>query len=132
MSTKSANPCTSVRLCPRPEYGPTRITRIFKNTITMFPLSRPLTLNREAKGVNLLPLVNSMPSSYEKLGKEWLKTGKGNFDAKTHKKGPFTIGALAEIKLTAAKPARSRSPAVKKPAGREQDLPGGLRRYGFC
>ena len=25
-------------------YGPTPITRDFKNTITMFPLSRPLTL----------------------------------------------------------------------------------------
>jgi ABC-type uncharacterized transport system involved in gliding motility auxiliary subunit len=97
-------------------YGPTPITRDFKNTITMFPLSRPLTLNREAKGVNLLPLVNSMPSSYEKLGKDVLKTGKGNFDAKTDKKGPFSIGALAEIKLEGAKPGKEPNPAVKKPA----------------
>ena len=59
--------------------------------------------------MNLLPLVNSMPSSYEKLGKDVLKTGKGNFDAKVDKKGPFSIGALAEIKLEAAKPARSRT-----------------------
>lgn len=96
-------------------YGPTRITRDFKNTITMFPMSRPLTLNREVKGVNLLPLVNSMPSSYEKLGKEWLKTGKGDFDAKVDKKGPFSIGALAEIKLEAAKPGKEPEPADKKP-----------------
>ena len=56
-------------------YGPTRITRDFKNSFTMFPMSRPLTLNKEVKGVNLLPLVNTMPSSYVKAGKEWLKTG---------------------------------------------------------
>lgn len=96
-------------------YGPTRITRDFKNTVTMFPMSRPLTMHKEAKGVNLLPLVNTMPTSYVKAGKEWLKTGKGNFDPKTDKKGPFTLGALVEIKLEEAKPEKEPAAALKKP-----------------
>lgn len=97
------------------QYGATRITRDFKNVFTMYPMSRPLTLGRDVKGVNVLPLVTSMASSYEKLGKEWLKTGKGDFDPKTDKKGPFTIGALAEIQLTPAKPEKEPAPAANKP-----------------
>jgi ABC-type uncharacterized transport system involved in gliding motility auxiliary subunit len=90
------------------QYGPTRITRDFKNTFTIFPLSRPLTLNKEAKGANLQPILSSMVSSYEKLGKDWVKTNQVAYDPKTDKKGPFNLGALAEIKPTPA-------PAVKKP-----------------
>ncbi len=106
-------------------YGPTQITRDFKNTVTMFPMCRPLTLNREVKGVNLLPIVNSMPTSYETLGKEWLQTGKGNFDAETDKKGPVGIGVLAEIKLT--KPGKEPEPAGKKP---EEENKAYLAVYG--
>ena len=102
------------------QYGPTRITRDFKNTFTIFPLSRPLTLNKEAKGVSLLPIVSTMASSYEKLGKDWLKTNKAAFDPKTDKKGPFNLGALAEIKLTPA-------PAAKKP---EEEKKAYLAVYG--
>ena len=79
------------------QYGSTRITRDFKNIFTIYPLSRPLTLNKEAKGVSLLPIVSTMASSYEKLGKDWVKTNKAAFDPKTDKKGPFNLGALAEI-----------------------------------
>lgn len=95
------------------QYGPTRITREFKNIFTMYPMSRPLILNKEVKGVSLQPIVSSMASSYEKLGKDWLKTGQANFDAKTDKKGPFNIGALVEIHLTPAAP--TQPPAAKKP-----------------
>ena len=102
------------------QYGPTRITRDFKNTFTIFPLSRPLTLNKEAKGVSLLPIVSTMASSYEKLGKDWVKTEKAGFDPKTDKKGPFNLGALAEIKLTPA-------PAAKKP---EEEKKAYLAVYG--
>ncbi|HEY9072838.1 MAG TPA: GldG family protein, partial [Desulfobaccales bacterium] len=97
------------------QYGPSRITRDFKNTLTMYPMSRPLTLSKEVKGVNLAPLVSTMATSYEKLGKEWTKTGKGDFDPKTDKKGPFTVGALAEISLPPAKPEKAPAPAAKKP-----------------
>ncbi len=96
-------------------YGPTRITRDFKNTLTMYPMSRPLTLSKEVKGVNLQPLVHTMSSSYEKMGKEWLKTpGKAAFDPKTDKKGPFTLGALVEVKLEGAKPEPA-TQAARKP-----------------
>lgn len=97
------------------QYGPSRITRDFKNILTMYPVSRPLILNRGTKGVNLVPLVTTMASSYEKLGREWAKTGKGDFDPKTDKKGPFTIGALAEIQLPPAKPEKTPGPAAKQP-----------------
>lgn len=95
------------------QYGPTPITRDFQNIFTLYPMARPLTLSREAKEARLQPLVSTMPSSYEKLGKDWLKTGKGAFDPMMDKKGPFTIGALAEIKPAAAKPAKEA--AAKKP-----------------
>jgi ABC-type uncharacterized transport system involved in gliding motility auxiliary subunit len=97
------------------QYGPSRITRDLKNILTMYPMARPLTLNRGVKGVNLMPLVSTMPTSYEKLGKEWTKTGKGNFDPKTDRKGPFTLGALAEIQLPPAKPEKTPAPAAKQP-----------------
>ncbi len=102
------------------QYGPTRITRDFKSIFTMYPMSRPLTLSKEAKGATLLPIASTMPSSYEKMGKEWLKTGKGNYDAKTDKKGPFNLGALAEIKLAPAKPEKEPTPAAKKPEEENQ------------
>lgn len=109
------------------QYGSTRITRDFKNIFTIYPMSRPLTLNKEAKGVSLLPIVSTMSSSYEKLGKDWLKTNKAAFDPKTDKKGPFNLGALAEIKLTPAPPGKEPAPAAKKP---EEENKGYLAVYG--
>ncbi|MFI5355242.1 MAG: hypothetical protein ACHQX0_06490, partial [Desulfobaccales bacterium] len=97
-----------------------RITRDFKNVFTIYPMSRPLTLNKEAKGVSLLPIVSSMVSSYEKLGKDWLKTEKTGFDPKTDKKGPFNLGALAEIKLTPAAPKKEPAPAARQPEEEKQ------------
>jgi ABC-type uncharacterized transport system involved in gliding motility auxiliary subunit len=102
------------------DYGPTRITRDFQNKLTIYPMSRPLSLSRGTKGVILQPLVKSMPSSYEKLGKEWLKGGNGNFDSRTDKKGPFTIGALAEIEPAPGKPENPGPPGGKSPGGNKQ------------
>jgi ABC-type uncharacterized transport system involved in gliding motility auxiliary subunit len=96
------------------QYGPTRITLDFKNIFTIFPLSRPLTLNQEVKGVSLLPIVSTMATSYEKLGKGWLKTEKADYDSKTDKKGPFNLGALAEIKLAPTAAGKEPAPAGKK------------------
>jgi ABC-type uncharacterized transport system involved in gliding motility auxiliary subunit len=97
------------------QYGPTRITQDFKNIFTIFPLSRPLTLNQEVKGVSLRPIVSTMATSYEKLGKGWLKTEKVDYDSKTDKKGPFNLGALAEIKLAPTASGKEPAPAAKKP-----------------
>lgn len=114
------------------QYGPTRITRDFRNILTIYPMARPLGLGR-VPGVDLQFLVKTMPSSYEKMGKEWLQAGKGGFDPKTDKKGPFVIGVLAEIK-PAGKP-ESSSPKAQPaaPAGgqppKEQN-PGYLAVYG--
>jgi ABC-type uncharacterized transport system involved in gliding motility auxiliary subunit len=44
-----------------------------------------------------------MSTSYEKLGKEWIKDEKAAFDGKVDKKGPFTVGVQVEIKLTPVK-----------------------------
>lgn len=109
------------------QYGPTRITRDFKNIFTIYPMSRPLTLNKEVKGVSLLPIVSTMVSSYEKTGKDWLKTEKAGFDPKTDKKGPFNLGALAEIKPTPAAPEKEPAPPAKKP---EEEKKAYLAVYG--
>jgi ABC-type uncharacterized transport system involved in gliding motility auxiliary subunit len=53
--------------------------------------------------VSLLPLATTMSTSYEKLGKEWIKADKAAFDAATDKKGPFTLATQAAIKLTPPK-----------------------------
>jgi ABC-type uncharacterized transport system involved in gliding motility auxiliary subunit len=97
------------------QYGPSRITRDFKGIPTIYPISRPLTLSTEVKGVNLLPIVSSTSNSYEKLGKDWLKTENAAFDPKADKKGPFNLGVLAEIKLAPPAPGKNPAPAVKKP-----------------
>ncbi|MCL4500799.1 MAG: GldG family protein, partial [Deltaproteobacteria bacterium] len=108
------------------QYGPTRITRDFKNTFTIFPLSRSVTLNKETKGVSLQPIVSTMASSYEKLGKDWLKANKAAYDPKTDKKGPFNLGALAEIKPTPAPKAKEPASAEKP----EEEKQGYLAVYG--
>jgi ABC-type uncharacterized transport system involved in gliding motility auxiliary subunit len=94
------------------QYGPSKITQDFKNLVTIYPMVRPLILRKDHPDVTLVPLATTMPTSYEKLGKEWIKDEKAAFDAKTDKKGPFTVGAQVEIKLTPAKaePARKGGP----------------------
>jgi ABC-type uncharacterized transport system involved in gliding motility auxiliary subunit len=85
------------------QYGPSKITRDFTNLITIYPMARPLFLKKSHSDVSLLPLATTMPTSYEKLGKEWIKAEKAAFDAKTDKKGSFTVAAQAEIKVTPPK-----------------------------
>jgi ABC-type uncharacterized transport system involved in gliding motility auxiliary subunit len=96
------------------KYGPHRITQNFTNIVTIFPLARALSLNREVKGVKLLPLASTSPSSWEKLGREWLKRGTGNFEAQKDKKGPFTLAALAEIDLSPKGPGEAGKKAVEE------------------
>jgi ABC-type uncharacterized transport system involved in gliding motility auxiliary subunit len=76
-------------------------------------------LRKDHPDVTLVPLATTMPTSYEKLGKEWIKDEKAAYDAKTDKKGPFTVGAQAEIKLTPPKgePARKGEPPPASPEG---------------
>jgi ABC-type uncharacterized transport system involved in gliding motility auxiliary subunit len=103
------------------QYGPSKITQDFKNLVTIYPMARPLTLRRDLTGVVLVPLATTMSTSYEKLGKEWIKAEKAAFDAKTDKKGPFTVAAQVEVPLApvksepAPKGARDQSPAAAKP-----------------
>lgn len=98
------------------EYGPHRITRDFQNLVTIFPLARPLTLKREAKGVSWLPLATTTATSWQKPGKEGLKVGKAAFDPQRDRKGPFTLAALGEIDLKAQKEAKNKDQA---PAGEQ-------------
>jgi ABC-type uncharacterized transport system involved in gliding motility auxiliary subunit len=110
------------------QYGPSKITQDFKNIVTIYPMSRPLGMKKDHPDASLLPLATTMSTSYEKLGKEWIKTEKAAFDAKTDKKGPFTLAVQAEIKLKAPKgepapkgrkdqgPARDEKPAVPEEA----------------
>ena len=101
------------------QYGPSKITQDFKNLVTIYPMVRPLILKKDHPDVTLVPLATTMPTSYEKLGKEWIKDEKAAFDAKTDKKGPFTVGAQVEIKLTPpkAEPARKGEPQPASPEG---------------
>jgi ABC-type uncharacterized transport system involved in gliding motility auxiliary subunit len=92
-------------------YGSHRITQDFTNIVTIFPLARPLILNRAVKRVNLLPLATTSPTSWEKRGQKWLKQGKGDFDPKQDRKGPFTLAVLADIALTP----KGAAPGEKKP-----------------
>lgn len=92
------------------QYGPSPITRDFQNIVTLYPLARPLTLNRDIQGVALLPLASTTSTSYEKKGKDWMKSGQMTFDLKDQK-GPFTLAAQAEIKLEAPKPEKEKSRA---------------------
>jgi len=85
------------------QYGPSKITQDFKNLVTIYPMARPLILRKDHPDVSLLALATTMSTSYEKLGKEWIKDEKAAFDAKTDKKGPFTLAAQVEIKLAPVK-----------------------------
>jgi ABC-type uncharacterized transport system involved in gliding motility auxiliary subunit len=99
------------------QYGPSKITQDFKNIVTIYPMARPLFLKKEQPDVTLLPLATTMSTSYEKLGKEWIKAEKAAFDAKTDKKGPFTLAVQAEIKPTTPQAAQAPPPGKDpKPA----------------
>ncbi len=110
------------------EYGPSKITQDFKNIVTIFPLARPLSLKRDVPGVVLTPLATTMPSSYEKLGKDWMKGGQAAFSPKEDRKGPFTLAALAELKTAQPPGAKPKSPPQ---AGKEaEEDQGYLAVYG--
>jgi ABC-type uncharacterized transport system involved in gliding motility auxiliary subunit len=106
------------------QYGASPITRDFENIVTIYPLARPLMLNREVKGAALLPLATTTSTSYEKKGKDWMKSGQVAYDAKADKRGPFTLAAQAEIKLAANK-----SPQEKPQAQAEKAAPGKNQAY---
>ncbi len=103
------------------QYGPHRITRDFTNVVTIYPLARPLILKPGVKDVTLLPLVTTTNTSWEKMGQEWMKSGKANYHPQTDKKGPFTLAALAEIKLEPGKAEKKaeKGKAPPKPAKKE-------------
>jgi ABC-type uncharacterized transport system involved in gliding motility auxiliary subunit len=110
------------------QYGASKITQDFKNIVTIYPMARPLLLQKEREDVALLPLATTMSTSYEKLGKEWIKAEKAGFDAKTDKKGPFTLAVQVELKPAA--PPREAPPAPEKPQGPEGDPKTYLVVYG--
>jgi len=95
------------------QYGGSKITRDFKNLVTAFPLARPLTLKQGAQGVTLQPLATTMNTSWEKRGKDWINTGKGDFDPQQDKKGPFTLAAQVEIQKEPAKTGPEQPEAAK-------------------
>jgi ABC-type uncharacterized transport system involved in gliding motility auxiliary subunit len=97
------------------QYGPSKITRDFKNIVTIYPMARPLFLKKDLPGVTLLPLATTMSTSYEKLGKAWIKANQAGFDPKTDKKGPFVLAAQAEIKPVMQPPAAQTQAAGKNP-----------------
>jgi len=105
------------------QYGPSKITQDFKNIVTIYPMARPLLLKQEQPGsagvspaFNLQPLATTMSTSYEKLGKEWIKAERAAFDPATDKKGPFTIAVQAEIKPAPPQPAQPQPGTAQKPA----------------
>jgi ABC-type uncharacterized transport system involved in gliding motility auxiliary subunit len=102
------------------QYGPSRITRDFTNVVTIYPLARPLTLKQGIKDVSVLPLVTSTNSSWEKFGQEWLKSGNATYNPKTDKKGPFTLAALAEVKLPSPKAEKGQAPEKKDKQAEDQ------------
>lgn len=98
------------------QYGAHRITRDFTNIVTIFPMARPLILHQEkARGEILLPLASTTKTSWEKLGKTWMKAGKAAYDARTDRKGPFTLAALVEKKLAPKKPETAKEPETSPP-----------------
>jgi ABC-type uncharacterized transport system involved in gliding motility auxiliary subunit len=99
------------------QYGPHSITRNFTNIITIFPMARPLTLKKDAA---VLPLVRTTDTSWEKLGQEWMKKGEAGYDAKD-RKGPFTLAALAEIKLAPGKEEKGQKPEKGAPREKEEN-----------
>ena len=81
------------------KYGKHRITQDFTNVVTIFPLARPLLLKRDIPGISPLELAATSPTSWEKTGKDFSKSGKLEYDSKQDRQGPFTLAALADITL---------------------------------
>jgi len=111
------------------KYGPHRITQDFK-LATVFPRARPLMLKREGKDMALLPLATTMPSSWEKLGKDWMKGGKVTYDEKKDKKGPFTLAALAEIPAAVKNPEEKKEQAPEPQEKKSETAKGYLVVFG--
>ena len=111
------------------QYGPSKITRDFKNLITIYPMARPLMLRQDHPGVSLLALATTMSTSYEKLGKEWIQAEKAGFDAKTDKKGPFTVAAQVEIKLAPAKSEPASKDGQAQAGAKQPAPPEGSKTY---
>ena len=112
-------------------YGLSKITQDFKNTVTIYPMARPLFLKKDLPQVTLTPLATTMSTSYEKLGKAWIKTKQAGFDPKTDKKGPFVLAAQAEVQPVEAKSAAQTQAAGKnpKPAAAKKDPPAKSKGY---
>jgi ABC-type uncharacterized transport system involved in gliding motility auxiliary subunit len=81
------------------QYGDHAITRDFTNVVTIFPLARPLLLKRDIPDIRVLELAATSPTSWEKTGQDWTKTGKLEYDPGQDRKGPFTLAALADLSL---------------------------------
>ncbi len=111
------------------QYGPSKITQDFKNLVTIYPMARPLILRKDHPDVSLLALATTMSTSYEKLGKEWIKTEKAAFDAKTDKKGPFTVAAQVEIKLTPKKAEPAPKDGKREAEAKQPAPPEGGKTY---
>jgi ABC-type uncharacterized transport system involved in gliding motility auxiliary subunit len=111
------------------QYGPSKITQDFKNLITIYPMARPLILRKDHPDVSLLALATTMSTSYEKLGKEWIKAEKAAFDATIDKKGPFTVAAQVEIKLTPKKGEPARKDGQAQAGAQQTAPPEGSKTY---
>jgi len=113
------------------QYGPSKITQDFQNLVTIYPMARPLILRKDHPDVSLVALATTMSTSYEKLGKEWIKDEKAAFDAKTDKKGPFTVAAQVEIKLKPSKgePARKSRQDQGRAGAKQPEPPEGSKTY---
>jgi ABC-type uncharacterized transport system involved in gliding motility auxiliary subunit len=100
------------------KYGNHRITQDFTNVVTIFPLARPLLLKRDIPGISPLELAATSPTSWEKTGKDFSKSGKLEYDPKQDRQGPFTLAALADITLDQGEDQGKgkASAAEKKPA----------------
>lgn len=101
------------------KYGNHRITQDFTNVVTVFPLARPLILKRDIAGVSPLELAATSPTSWEKTGKDFGKSGKLDFDPNQDRQGPFTLAALSDISLDLDKDREKKQP----PAGEKQPEP---------
>jgi ABC-type uncharacterized transport system involved in gliding motility auxiliary subunit len=112
------------------QYGPSKITQDFKNLVTIYPMARPLILQKDHyPNVSLLALATTMSTSYAKLGKEWIKDEKAAFDAKTDKKGPFAVAAQVEIKLTPVKGEPARKGGPDQAGEKQSEPPEGSKTY---
>ena len=57
------------------------------------------------------------------MGQEWVKDEKASYDPKQDKKGPFTLAALAELKLPPKKEEKGKTPEPKAQKKEEDKKP---------